>query len=159
MSTQRREESSKPANETSRRHSRDRWQRQSRTDHADGLGQIWFIFLAWLARAVATVGTAQLQEADWFPAASTATHTLQSDYSTTKVVCQDVRFTARSLPSSRDGRGGTPGMPATPRSLPLIPSPSELVGIHPSLPHDPAGQCRWTERYDGQRDLHFLNAA
>jgi hypothetical protein len=159
MSTQRREDGPPSATKTSRWRSRDRWQRQTCTDHANGCGQIWLIFLAWLARAAATVGTAPLQETLGFPAAWTATNSLQSDHSTIKVVCQDVRLTSRSSPPSRAGHGAAPGMSATRRSFPLIPFPAVLVEFHPFLPHDPAGKCRWTERYDGKRDLYFLNAA
>ena len=31
--------------------------------------------------------------------------------------------------------------------------------FHLTLPQDPAGNCRWAERYDGKRDLHFKHAA
>jgi hypothetical protein len=31
--------------------------------------------------------------------------------------------------------------------------------FHLTLPQDPAGYCRWAERYDGKRNLHFKHAA
>jgi len=175
MSTQRWEDSSTPATKDHRGVPRNRWQRRSRTDHANELSQIWLGFVAWFARAMASVGTAPPQEAKWLLAVcfgpsdkdlspgtpeQPATNSLQSDHSTTKLVRQDLRRKARSAPPVWGGRRVPIGMAATRRSsVPLTPSTAPLVSICLSWPNHPAGECRWTERYDGQRDLHFLNAA
>jgi hypothetical protein len=160
MSTQRRENGSPPATKTCRRGPRERWQRTCCTECANGLGHRWLLFITWFARALARVGTAPPPEVTWLPIAWTATNSLQSDYRTTQLVRQDFRRTSRSSPPFGAARSAIIGTPATRRSsLPLIPSPSALVSVHPSSPNNPAGKCRWTERYDGKRDLHFLNAA
>jgi hypothetical protein len=175
MSTQRREDGSTPATNTHRRVPRNRWQRRICTDPTVGLGRFWLGFIVWLARAIATVGTAPPKETEGFPKAcfhpsdkelspgpreQSATNSLQSDHSTTKLVRQDLRRTPRSAPPFRAGRRALTGTPATRRSsVPLTPSTAELVSVCLSWPNHPAGKCRWTERYDGQRNLHFLNAA
>jgi hypothetical protein len=144
MSTQRRE---------------NRRQRSSCTEHDQGLSQIWLLFLAWFARAFAAVGTAPLDAI--IPLRSTwlATNSLQLGHRTTQPVRQEICRTSHSSPPPRAARRAIPGTPATRRSsLPLTPAPSGLVSVL-SLPHNPAGKCRWTERYDGKRDLYFLNAA
>ena len=140
MSTQRRE---------------DRWQRKNCAEIANGLGRIWLDLIAWFARAIARVGTAP-------PDLSVrlATNSLQLGHRTTQLVRQDSRRTPQSPPPTWAARNATIGTPATRRSsLPLTPSPSVLERLHPSLPIIPAGKCRWTERYDGKRDLHFQYAA
>jgi hypothetical protein len=159
MSTQRREVGCPKAMNNYRQGSRDRWQQTTCTDRVDGLGRIWLLFMAWFVRAIATVGTAPPQEASSLPTAWTATDSLQSDH-TSKFVRQDLRRTSRSSPPLGAGRYAITGIPVTRRSsLRLTPPPSELLSILPPSPYHPAGQCRWTERYDGKRDLHFLNAA
>jgi hypothetical protein len=159
MSTQRREDGTFAATKFCRRGTRDRWQRTTCTDRAHGLSQVWFFLMAWFLRAMATVGTAPPKEALCSPTAWTATDSLQSD-TIIKLVRQDLRRTSHSSPPIPAGLGATIGIPTTRRSsLPLTPSPSVLLRPHPSSPNHPAGKCRWTERYDGKRDLHFLNAA
>jgi hypothetical protein len=174
MSTQRREDGCAPATKFNRQGARDRWQRTRFTDRVEGLSQVWFTFLAWFVRAMATVGTAPSSEAAWLPMACfrpsdealspgtperLATDSLQSDH-TIKRVRQELRHASRRSPNPRAGFRADFGMPATRRlSLPLIPSPSVLLSLRPSSPNHPAGKRRWTERYDGKRDLHFLNAA
>jgi len=160
MSTQRREDGSTPATKSHRGVPRNRWQRRSCTDRADGLSRIWLGFVAWFARAIATVGTAPPEETAGFLQDWAATNSLQSDHSTTQLVRQDFRRISRSAPPHRAGLSALTGTPATRRSsVPLTPSTAVLVSVRPSWPNHPAGQCRWTERYDGQRNLHFLYAA
>ena len=145
MSTQRRE---------------NRWQRRSCTDVAKGLGRIWLDLIACFARAIARVGTAPPQAVARPRAVRLATNSLQLGHRTSKLVRQDFRRTPPSPPPTWAARNATTGTPATRRSsLPLTPSPSVLERLHPSLPIIPAGKCRWTERYDGKRDLYFQHAA
>src|ERR1700691_3952534 len=145
MSTQRRE---------------NRWQRKSCTECAKGSGQIWLAFLAWFARAIAKVGTAPPSASEGLRASRLATNSLPSGHRFTQPVRQEISRPSPSSPPARAARRVIAGAPATRRSsLPLTPAPSVLVHLRPSLAHIPAGKCRWTERYDGKRDLHFLNAA
>jgi len=144
MSTQRRE---------------NRRQRSSCTEHAKGSGQIWLLFLAWFARAFAAVGTAPLPAIDRLSGARLATKSLQLGHLTTQPVRQQICRSSHSAPPLRAARRAIRGTPATRRSsLSLTPAPSGLVSVL-SLPQNPAGKCRWTERYDGKRDLYFLNTA
>jgi len=46
-----------------------------------------------------------------------------------------------------------------PSGVPPIPFPAVSARLHRTLPRVPAALCRWTERYDGKRDLHFQHAA
>ena len=155
MSTQRRENGSTPVTKNCSWGPRNRWQRMSCTDGASELSLVWLALVAWFARVTARVGTARPHTAEWL-----ATNSLHSDYHTTQLVGQDFRRPSCSSPPIRAARSATVGTPATRRSsLPLIPSPSALVSVYPSLPHHPAGQCRWMERYDGKRDLHLQHAA
>jgi hypothetical protein len=159
MSTQRRENGSTPATKTCRRGLRDRWQHSSCTEHAKGSSQIWLLFLAWFARAFATVGTAPPHATNSLRATWLATNSLQMGHRTTQPVRQEICRTSHSAPPLRAARRAIPGTPATRRSsLPLTPAPSGLVSVL-SLPQNPAGKCRWTERHDGKRDLYFLNPA
>jgi hypothetical protein len=140
MSTQRRE---------------DCWQHRNCSDVAKEMNHIWFVFIALFARAIARVGTAPPPKAAWL-----ATNSLQLGHRTIKLVRQDLRRTPQSPPPTWAARNAKTGTPATRRSsLPLTPSPSVLERLHPSLPPNPAGKCRWTERYDGKRDLYFQHAA
>jgi len=175
MSTQRRENHSTPATKTHRWGPRNRWQRRSCMERRRGPGQIWLAFLAWFVRAIARVGTAPPQaifrmpatwlhpsDGDLSPGAPEwlATNSLQLGHRTTQLVRQEICRPSHSSPPIRAGRHATNGTPATRRSSrPLTPSPSVLERLHSTLPPLPAGKCRWTERYDGKRDLHFLNAA
>src|ERR1700691_1056902 len=159
MSTQRRE---------------NRWQRYC-TESRREASRIWLILLGWFVRAGATVGTAPthaslslrasfFRPSDKDPSPGTpgisATNSLQSGHRFTQPVRQEICRPSPSSPPTRAARSAIAGAPATCRSsLPLTPAPSVLVHVHPSLVHIPAGKCRWTERYDGKRDLHFLNAA
>jgi hypothetical protein len=67
------------------------------------------------------------------------------------------------LPGSPPGsacRFAASSQPAFPRSsLPPIPFLSGLARFHLTLPQAPAAYRRRAERYDGKRDLYFLNAA
>lgn len=154
MSTQRRENGSTSATKWApsghRQGPRNRRQGIRCTDGANGLGQIWLVLIAWFARALARVGTAPPHTAAWL-----ATNSLQSDH----LLAQRVRFVEQDI------RRGSPPIRKPTRtagfrsSHPLTPTPSVLVSVLPSCPNNPAGQCRWTERYDGKRDLHFINAA
>jgi hypothetical protein len=174
MSTQRRE---------------NRWQRSSSTvggislrqfvpegvQSAGSPGQAGPVPIAHSARAYANGGTAPPATSACHPSdeglspvatAWLATNSLQSDHRTiqfarflqiVRLVRQDIR---RGSPPPGAGRRATTGTPATHRSsLPLIPFPSGFAHLRPTLPQFPAGQCRWTERYDGKRDLHLQYAA
>ena len=67
-------------------------------------------------------------------------------------------------PAAKAERPGSPpflspvcGLPASP-GHPAIPFPSSHLSLLPRLPQAPA-KIRRAERYDGQRNLHFLHAA
>ena len=139
MSTQRRE---------------DRTQRNC-TECAKGLGQIWLIVLAWFARAAATVGTAPLQETGWFSTARLATNSLQSD----RLFAQLASFVSQDIRRGSPPTGTANRQAGFRSSHRLTPIPSALASVHPPLTNHPAGKCRWTERYDGKRDLYFQHAA
>jgi hypothetical protein len=159
MSTQRRENGSTPATKTCRRGPRGRWQRYC-TECTRETGRIWLILLGWFVRAVATVGTAPLQIITRLSASWLATKSLQSGHRFTQPVRQEICRPSPSSPPNRAARRAIAGAPATCRSsLRLNPAPSVLERLHPFLAYIPAGKCRWTERYDGKRDLYFLNAA
>ena len=145
MSTQRREDP---------RHDR------NCTEFAKGMGRIWLVFIAWFVRAIARVGTAPPQTVHRPSATWLATNSLQLGHLNRQLVREDLRRRPHSPPPTWAARNATIGTPATRRSsLPLTPSPSVLERLHPSLPIIPAGKCRWTERYDGKRDLYFQHAA
>jgi hypothetical protein len=142
MSTQRRE---------------NRWQRMSCTERADASRHAGFAKVARYACAVAKGITAP----KWL-----ATNSLQLDYPTRQfvrlvhLVRQDIRPGTHSSSPPHSGRCKATGIPATHRSsLPQIPFPSEFANLRPTLPQNPAGLCRWTERYDGKRDLYLQHAA
>ncbi len=151
MSTQRRE---------------NRWQRTSCTERARASGTL----PTWIApqgRAFATDGTAPPRTAACFhpsdkspsPGAPEwlATNSLQSDHLTVQLAVQDYR---RGSPPSGAGRHAESGRPAAFRSsLPHLPAPPVFEPLHLLLPQFPADKCRWTERYDGKRDLHLQHAA
>jgi hypothetical protein len=159
MSTQRRENGTTPAATIYRRGARDRRQRDS-TDIVTNMGCIWPVLLAWLARAIATVGTAPPQAANRLHTSWLATKSLQSDHRTIQLVRQDFRRHSRSSPPFPAGLSATIGIPATRRSSPrFTPIPSVFECLHPFRPQTPAGECRWSERYDGKRDLYFQHAA
>jgi hypothetical protein len=60
-------------------------------------------------------------------------------------------------PGSPPFRSPVFGLPASP-GHPAIPVPPTPASLHPRLPQAPA-TIRRAERYDGQRNLHFLHAA
>jgi hypothetical protein len=158
MNTQRREKPSAPASEIDGRGARNRWQRSSSTRSAKESGPVFPAPIALHRRALATGGTAP----PVLPA-GLATNSLQSEQNHLNFVTpawlvpQDSR---RSLPPPGAGIHAATGTLTTRRSSsPFIPSPSGFVCIHPTLPQFPAGLGRWTERYDGKRDLHLQHAA
>ena len=115
------------------------------------------------ARAGATVGTAPPLTTGSLLAEWLATNSLQSDSRMVKfvwLVQQNIRHSSRSSPPAGNGNRSVSGTPATHVALlPHLPFSSGIARLHPTLPLDPAGQCRWTERYDGKRDMHFQHAA
>jgi hypothetical protein len=154
MSTQRRENHPIPTMKIDHWASRSRWQHRSCARSALVLGHASPAPAALYRRAFATVGTA----ANWVGASS-----LQSDHSYLNFVTpagfaqQDIR---RGSPPPGAGFRAASGTLTTRRSsLPFIPSPSGFADFHPALPQFPALNSRWTERYDGKRDLHFQHAA
>src|SRR5580658_4625023 len=128
MSTQRRE---------------NRWQHYC-TEFAGGSGHFCLVVLAWFARAFATVGTAPPHPTAWL-----ATNSPQSDH----LFAQLVRFVEQDIRLGSPPIGKAARMAGSRSSLPLTPTPSVLEPLHPFRSNHPAGQCRWTERYDGKRDL------
>ena len=146
MSTQRRE---------------NRWRRTSCTKHSEASGSFSPRPVARCACSNASGGTAPPGLLAWL-----ATNSLQLDHRTTqlvrfvRIVHHDIRHSSRSSPPPGAGSRAATGTPATRRSsLPHIPFPPGFARLHPTLPQIPAGQCRWTERYDGKRDLHLQHAA
>jgi hypothetical protein len=130
-------------------------------------------------RAFATVGTAPPPAIFWllaswfFPSAEDrspgsqaglATDSLRSDCHSTPFSGQlpqsDSRECRPGSPPHRAGRPRGSGQRTNLRSSQTRISPSSgFESLHPSLPQFPAGQCRWTERYDGKGNLHFFHAA
>ena len=144
MSTQRRQDLCTPATKTRRRGPRGKHIRGC-TERVEGLGQIWLAFLAWIARAIARVGTAPLEKVNLIFPTRLATNSLQLGHRTSKLVRQDFRRTPPSPPPTRGARNATTGTPATRRSsLPLTPAPSVLECLHPPSPHggSPIGLTR-----------------
>jgi len=145
MSTQRRE---------------NRWQRRSCTERAGAPGPVGPAVIARHACAQATVGTAPLAAALWLPVAWLATKSLQLDCRFLTIVRFRHQDTRRSSSPPGQKSCTAAGTPATLWSSPShIPSPSGFARLHPALPQIPAGTSRWTERYDGKRDLYFQHAA
>ena len=65
-----------------------------------------------------------------------------------------------SPPSSAAGHSRVPATPAKHwSSTPHIPKLPFRTRLHQSLPHAPAGESRWAERYDGKGNLHIQHAA
>jgi hypothetical protein len=137
MSTQRRE---------------NRWQRLSCTEHASISAENYLLPVALLACAEANGGTAPPAASAWL-----ATNSLQLEYRIGQLVRQGYR--RGSPPSGAGSRSATATPAILASSLPLIPFPSGFARIHPSLPQVPAGDSRWTERYDGKGNLHLQHAA
>ena len=115
------------------------------------------------ARAAAPVGTAPPPTTGSLSTKWLATNSLQSDSRMVKfvwLVPRNIRHSSRSSPPAGNGNRSASGAPATHVALlPHIPFSSGFARLHPTLPLDPAGQCRWTERYDGKRDMHLQHAA
>jgi hypothetical protein len=158
MSTQRRENRPTPTMKIDGWASQNRWQRRSCARSALVSGQTNPVPAALHRRAFATVGTALKPAPSWL-----AANSLQSDHSYLNFVTpaslfqQDIR---RGSPTPGAGLRAASGTITTHRlSLPFIPSPSGFADFHPALPQFPALNSRWTERYDGKRDLHFQHAA
>jgi len=141
---------------TQRREDRRRY-----TEFARELGHFWLVFIAQFLRVMAAVGTAPLQAVTPLREARLATNSLQSGHLNTRLVRQEVLRTPapiRAVPwvcrTSSTRRSWIESS-----SLRLTLAPSALECFHPNLPHHPAGERRWTERYDGKRDMYLLNAA
>jgi hypothetical protein len=139
--------------------------RRRSTEVARELGYFWLVFIAQFIRRMAAVGTAPLHAATPLREARLATNSLQSGHLNPKLVRQELCRVLRTAAPIRAADRAVHGTPATRRSwtdrfiLRLTLAPSVLERLHPCLPHHPAGQCRWTERYDGKRDLYLLHAA
>jgi hypothetical protein len=150
-----------------------RWQHTTCTKCARISGQAVLAPVAPHGRAYARVGTAppttpaSFRPSDGdpsrWPPDWLATLSLQLDHRIpqfARPVDQDSQPSLRSSPPLGAGRRAGFGIPATLRSSLLhIPVPSGFARPSPALPQNPAGQCRWTERYDGKRDLYFQHAA
>jgi len=120
MSTQRRE---------------NRWQRIC-AEYAGRFGHSWLIFLAWLVRDAASVGTAPPSAIFKLRKAGLATNSLQSGHLTKQLVRQASSRSVYSASPIWVVRRPLRGAPATRRSsLPLTPAPSVLECLHLSLPH------------------------
>jgi hypothetical protein len=140
MSTQRRE---------------DRWQHRSYTEHVNRSSRIWLAFIAWFVRVIAAVGTAPPKAVVRLSQARLATNSLQSD----RLFAQLAPFVEQDIRRGSPPFGMANRQAGSRSSLPLPLFPPVLASVHPSLPNYPAGKCRWTERYDGKRDLYFQHAA
>ena len=154
MSTQRRDHHSNPATKINRCGPRIGRQHGSCTRSAKESGQECPAPMALDRCALATVGSAPNRA---------ARGSLQSDHSYLNFVTaawnsqQDI---SRGSPPHGAGLSAATGTLTTRgSSLPFIPSPSGFTDFHPALPQFPANESRWTERYDGKRDLHFKHAA
>ncbi len=129
-----------------------RWQRTSCTERAGISAENFLLPVAQLIRAQASGGTAPPVFWAWL-----ATISLHLEYRIGQLVRQDNR---RGSPPPGAGRRPVTATPATlASSFPLIPFPSGFARIHPTLPQVPAGESRWTERYDGKGNLHLQHAA
>jgi hypothetical protein len=138
-----------------------RWQRMSCTERAGG----WVLprpaHFARYVRSVASGGTAPLLSIFWSAWAWLATKFLQSDRPIRLLVQPVLKANHRgSPPPLGAGRRAALGTQASPRSsLPHIPFLSGFAHLYPTVPQAPDGLSRRAERYDGKRDLYFLNAA
>jgi hypothetical protein len=110
-------------------------------ERVEGLGQIWLAFLAWIACAIARVGTAPLEKVNLFFPARLATNSLQLDYRNLQFVRfvrlarEGIRHGSHSSPSPIIGGLKNTGIPATPRSsFPHIPAPPGFALLSPALP-------------------------
>ena len=87
-----------------------------------------------------------------------ATNSLLSDHRFRALAQRDHR---RSSPPLRAaGRSGESAATAKHRLSSLhIPQFPARARLHSTLPHAPAGENRWAERYDGKGNLHIQHAA
>ena len=135
-----------------------RWQRSGCTKSAIASGAVIPTPIVLHRRALATVGTAPPE------IFGKVGHKLSAIGSK----LPKLRYAGLVCPARQPSQPATPGVGTraatgkitTHRSfLPFIPSPSVLAGFHPTLPQFPAASRRWTERYDGKRDLYLQHAA
>lgn len=89
--------------------------------------------------------------------ATTATNSLLKDHPLVRRVRLDARRGSPPLGTSRHENAGPPAVNRSSRSLLSV--LSGFARFHLTLPQAPAAFSRRAERYDGKRDLHFLNAA
>jgi hypothetical protein len=109
-------------------------------------------------RAVDYGRTAPMISTFWSLFIWLATNSLLTDYQLPKLE----RFHRQRSSPAQGGPGDATAVKplATQRSSILhIPNFPARTRIHLSLPHAPAGQRRWAERYDGKRNLYFKHAA
>jgi hypothetical protein len=87
-----------------------------------------------------------------------ATNSLLSDHRFKTFARLDSR--CGSPPSIAAGHSRVEATPAKHwSSTPRIPKLPFRTRLHQSLPHAPAGESRWAERYDGKGNLHIQHAA
>ncbi len=164
MSTQKRENRRPPAAETCRPRPRFRRQRLNCTERAGAWRRIFSDPFARYGCAGASGGTAPLLLTLWLMGAWLATKFLHADLLIGQLV-RSLLMTER-IASPPPGafrpriQFGAFGASVFPRSsLPPIPYSSGPTRLHLTLPQAPAAYQRRAERYDGKRDLYFLNAA
>jgi hypothetical protein len=148
-----------------------RWQRRSCSERTGVLGgRFWSrgrttrneprsIHVARFVCAVANE-TAPLMSILWSAWAWMATKFLRTDHLLGQLVRPVLKADRHGAPPPRVRSRAAMGTQASPRSsLPHIPYLSGSAGLHPTLPHAPAGHRRRAERYDGKRDMYFQHAA
>jgi hypothetical protein len=89
--------------------------------------------------------------------ATAATNSLLKDPPLVRLVRLDARRGSPPLWTNRHENAGPPAVDRSSRSLLSV--LSGFARLHPALPQAPAAFSRRAERYDGKRDMHFLNAA
>lgn len=89
--------------------------------------------------------------------AKAATNSLLKDHPLVWLVRKDARHGSPPLWTGRHENAGPPAEDRSSRSLLSV--LSGFARLHLPLPQAPAALSRRAERYDGKRDLHFLNAA
>lgn len=165
MSTQKRESRYPKATFTCRQGPRFRWQRLICTERAGGWGTLLLPPYSRYSCAGASGGTAPLFSTLWSVWVWLATKFLPADISIGQLV--QPAFSAERTGSQPPFGACRPqflhwarGASVSPRSShPHIPFPSGPAFLHLTLPQAPAADQRRAERYDGKRDLYFLNAA
>jgi hypothetical protein len=155
---------------TQRRASRSR--RTNRTECAEMMGQTGSTFGTRFGRSIANGATAPLTPIIWLAWAwllqcdagmspeardRVATDSLLSDHRFEPLARLNSR--CGSPPLKVEGRTEESAPPATHwSSTPHIPKLPARTRLHLPLPHAPAGQNRWAERYDGKGNLHIQHA-